>query len=60
MKQHFAIALLALAASLLGNATAFAASEDEKPVDRKYVTAPPSPERQSAEEADAKRTGSLS
>jgi hypothetical protein len=58
MRQSFAIALLALV-SVLGHGAATAAV-DEKPVDRKYVTAPPAPERQTAEEAAAKSAGCLS
>jgi len=37
-----------------------AASEEESPVKRNYVTAPPSPERQTADEAAAKSGGCLS
>src|ERR1041384_6578013 len=36
---------------------AFASDEEESPVDRKYVTAPASPERQSAEDAARKSSG---
>jgi hypothetical protein len=51
-KRVFLALLLVLGAQL-----AFASSEEESPVERKYVTAPPSPERQSAEDAARKSSG---
>src|SRR5690349_12220272 len=57
MKIQCVVASLLLA---LISPFANAASEEEKPVERNYVTAPPSPERQTAEEAAAKSVGCLS
>ncbi|HEU4624213.1 MAG TPA: hypothetical protein VFS52_05585 [Steroidobacteraceae bacterium] len=37
--------------------SAFASGDEESPVERKYVTAPPAPERQSAEDAARKSAG---
>ena len=57
MKLKFFLALLLF---VVINPIAHPASEEEKPVERHYVTAPPSPERQTAEEAAARSAGCLS
>ncbi len=51
--------LLPLLALLIGPAHFAFASEEEKPVARTYVTAPPAPVTQSQEAADAKSAGCL-
>jgi len=54
------VALTLLGSLLAFSAAASAASEEEHPVERNYVTAPSSPERQTAEDAAAKSTGCVS
>ncbi len=53
------LALVFLIGGVLVNGPSFAASSEEHAVERSYVTAPPSPERQTADEAAAKSTGCL-
>ena len=56
VRGRVVLALLLALVSPFANA----ASEEEKPVERSYVTAPPAPERQTAEGMAAKSAGCLS
>ena len=59
MRFQIVLALLLVIGSV-ASAPANAASEEERPVERKYITAPASPERQTADEAAVKSAGCLS
>jgi hypothetical protein len=60
LDRRWLLAFAALVGLGLASGTVSAASSEEDPVDRKYVTHPPAPERQSAEDAAAKSTGCVS
>src|SRR3954463_4426308 len=59
-KMRGRVVVLALLLLIGISPFANAASEEESPVERNYVTAPSSPERQTADEAAAKSGGCLS
>ena len=50
MRLQIVLALLLPLVASVASTPAMGASEEERPVQRNYVTAPPSPERQTADE----------
>jgi len=58
-QKNKVLVALCLGAALVGKASALLASEGEHAVERKYVTAPPSPSSQTDDSVQTKSSGCL-